>query len=125
MNTLEELSEAQKYDLMSALRGPDDFQFNAALVFKVQVTARLRSIAFGPETGGAYWPRPAWVDYPLRKYELDQLKAARKEIPSEHWGSFMHYNDHLVGAVSVTRDHPIWGGMGKELLAVLRGFEES
>lgn len=98
------LNASGLYALAAALRGPDVYQgpFEG---LKHAVTARLRHIAFGEDLDVAYRNSETLTDDDVRRVEDLSTKAA-----TENPGAYSHFRSHLVDAIRVTRDHPIWGG---------------
>lgn len=102
------------YAVLSALRGPDN---EADLrIAKHNVTERIRSIVLHEaEIAGSFR-----FDA-LTREQLENVReeAARVKCSLGIPGAG-HFYAHLGYAVEVTLDHPIWGGLGPELLVLLR-----
>lgn len=134
------LDPRQTYDVLSALRGPDQqgrMTGDAVLMqqerdvllmrqglldrIKGMITGRLRAIVF-PEyedrkdgTGVPYDTFPGcYTAKPMVQEELDRLRAImndHRDLRGRNW----HFFSHLHSAVQATVDHPVWGGFGREV----------
>jgi len=103
----------QKYDILSALRGPDD---DADYELKELVTARIRSIVFAKTKDESVFG--IYNDTPLAGTELDALTPNKRSSGDVYPP---HFVSHLWEAVNATVDHPVWGGLGRRLLRRLIG----
>src|SRR3990172_13255170 len=103
----------QKYDILSALRGPDD---DANYTLKELVTARIRSIVFArTKDESVFRIDSLYTDTPLSEIELHGFVVGRSVTVS-------HFVYHLVQAVEATVDHPVWGGLGRRLIGRLINY---
>jgi hypothetical protein len=106
LSTMEEGEHARDYhlyDVLTALRGPD----SGYSTVKSVLTERLRGIVFTlNECPGDYRTDS------LTSKELEELKTQTGELSH-------HIATHLRRAVSATRNHPIWGGFGEQVLEAL------
>ncbi len=116
------LSTRRLYDLLGALRGPD-YIGDDAQALKLLVTARVRSILFGPEN-----PLPStgltWSDAPLDLGRIENAKPSIRALKvfgaQDGIQSPVHYLEHLAKAVEATMGHPVWGRKAVAVLAALR-----
>ena len=109
------LSKNRLYDLMGALRGPDDYSSDA-FCLKRLVTARVRSVLFGP---GRPKADVNWVSMPLESEDIWGLGKVVCRLRAG--GPMKHYVGHLRVAVEASAGHRVWGGHAKALLKALRG----
>ena len=102
------LPDKQAYDLMAAVRGPD----GEGKTLKQLLTARIRAIIFKdaylPHSPGAFQ-----IDS-FSDGNLSQLKQTL-DNNSTSW----HFMTHLLHAVESSKRHPIWGGHGPVIYAML------
>lgn len=117
-----ELTEKEIYDVVTALRGPDDYNFVSSAL-KTHVTARLRTIVFYSNLIGT----GADINYDL--LTDNDIKGLEDNLYSESYpsmrmtgGPLLHYLDHLIHAVRATKDHPIWNNKVDKLLKVLMKY---
>ena len=94
--------------LVSAVRGADNE--DGAYALKWQVTARIRAIVFDSFGIGDY------NNTPLTQWHIDQVIEGLK---NPQYANDSHYVGHLVSAIAVSLDNPIWGGLAQELVNTL------
>jgi hypothetical protein len=114
------LTTSKIFDILSALRGPDvssDRSYeerSAGYAMKARVTTRIRHIVY-PDVQ----PQDIPGDITDRVFDHIDLQFVRQSLALARKAGLGHYLSHLYYAVSATKDHAIWGGLGTELCGVL------
>jgi hypothetical protein len=104
------LSAKRQYDLLSALRGPDERDRDGRDMLKAHITARIRAIVLFSAQQAAYRDRP------MDRDDFHRVEETMKSISTSD-----HYIGHLREAVGSSLNHPIWGEHGRRLFSVLGG----
>lgn len=111
---------AEYYYLYSATRGPDDESRHGLL--KRHITARVRSILLGKEADcpGIYTKRSLNCDEleAINSHLIAIVHEKRPEASPQHVDA--HFISHLLQAVHVSANHPIWGDRGYALCTMLQ-----
>jgi|SRR3990167_3583749 len=104
-----------QYNLISAVRGPDFSEDPCGKLLKRVVVERIRAIVFkAEECLGDY------NSLTLTEQEFDELKKSFMPLSDlSRKISLKHFADHLRRAVESSVEHPIWNGLGEELLSFL------
>lgn len=113
------------YRFITGLRGPDD-DGATACAFKRLITQRLRGIV----AAYAWKTQPHLITClgdvthePMRVDQYDELQSVCQDAVEEATRPFanpmFHFLEHLISAVGEVKDHPIWDGRGKEVIALL------
>lgn len=118
MKDLSGLDDAQLYDVLTALRGPDG-GFSYISYAKQEVTARIRSIVFDNKAVicALYNPNPMTLENVavLNKALVKELEALSEEKNAPADTNFQHYLGHLISALYVVESHEVWAGFGRQL----------
>ena len=101
------LPDKRIYDLLTAVRGPDD---EGKKPLKQLLTARIRTIIFKD----AYRCAGIFQTDSFSSANLSQLKQTLDNNPTSR-----HFLTHLLHAVESSKRHPIWGGHGPVIYAML------
>ena len=103
------LIPSRYYDLVSAVRGPDEFRDSNREALKWEVTARIRAILFA----SAVESRGDYNDLLMTNDDVLHVQCAAAAILDDPFGD--HFINHLRKAVSKSEKHRIWGGLGAKL----------
>lgn len=113
------LSHPDKELILPALRGPDE-DGPEGQALKISVTGRIRFIVYGQS-----YIRGVCTGSPLAVTGLKKIKellvgtgGCPCDAHTPHCNQ--HFRRHLYEAVTVTKTHEIWGGLGQKLADILR-----
>ena len=99
--------------MLSAVRGPDNWQDKDADEVKYEIVGRIRFILFDSYPG-------VYTSWHMERDGINNLKTAIDALPiGGDRQCFHHFLAHLKMAVFLCQDEAVWGGYGAEIYEYL------